>query len=223
MKDAVPRFWTMKGKRVERKWGWDCHGLPVENIIEKELDLASKKDIEDYGIGKFNEACRATVLKYATEWEKTIRRMGRWVDMKNDYKTMDPSFMESVWWVFKQLWDGGLIYKDYKAMHVCPRCSTTLSNFEVTQGYKDIKDISVVAKFKVKEINQAKELFLNAKGSINILAWTTTPWTLPGNVLLAVNPDIEYSVLEFEESSGREKNYYICAREKVWTVAHTLG
>ena len=150
MKDVVPRYWTMQGYRVERKWGWDCHGLPVENIIEKELGLATKKDIEAYGVGKFNEACRATVLKYAHEWEKTIKRMGRWVDMKNDYKTMDIGYMESVWWVFKQLWDAGLIYKDYKAMHLCPRCETTLSNFEVTQGYKDIKDISVIVKFEIR-------------------------------------------------------------------------
>lgn len=209
MKDAVPRYFTMRGYRVERKWGWDCHGLPVENIIEKELDLASKKDIEEYGVGKFNEACRATVLRYATEWEKTITRMGRWVDMKNDYKTMDPNFMESVWWVFRQLWDKGLIYKDYKAMHICPRCSTTLSNFEVTQGYKDIKDISVVAKFKV---NLPEKYSLPE--NTYILAWTTTPWTLPGNVLLAVNHDIEYLVLEVEGDEAR----YVVARELVEKV-----
>ncbi|MBP6859732.1 MAG: isoleucine--tRNA ligase [Candidatus Magasanikbacteria bacterium] len=209
MKDAVPRYFTMRGYRVERKWGWDCHGLPVENIIEKELDLASKKDIEEYGVGKFNEACRATVLRYAAEWEKTITRMGRWVDMKNDYKTMDPHFMESVWWVFRQLWDKGLIYKDYKAMHICPRCSTTLSNFEVTQGYKDIKDISVVAKFKVKNPDK-----YSLPENTYILAWTTTPWTLPGNVLLAVNHDIEYLVLEIEGDDAR----YIVARELVEKV-----
>lgn len=196
MKDAVPRYFTMRGYRVERKWGWDSHGLPVENIIEKELDLASKKDIEDYGVAKFNEACRATVLKYATEWEKTITRMGRWVDMKNDYKTMDPNFMESVWWVFKQLWNKGLIYKDYKAMHICPRCSTTLSNFEVTQGYKDIKDISVIARFKV--INSAE--ILGFTDPLYILAWTTTPWTLPGNVALAVGKKdkIKYKIIFIE-------------------------
>lgn len=214
MKDVVPRYFTMRGYRVERKWGWDCHGLPIENIIEKELNLSTKKEIEAYGIDKFNEACRATVLKYSHEWEKTIKRMGRWVDMQNDYKTMDPNFMESVWWVFKQLWDNGLIYKDYKAMHICPRCSTTLSNFEVTQGYKDIKDISVVAKFKVKRSNQAQELFLGMTGSVYILAWTTTPWTLPGNVLLAVNPDIEYLVVNIEGEEGA----YILARERVENV-----
>jgi len=209
MKDAVPRYWTMNGRQVERKWGWDCHGLPVENIIEKELDLASKKDIEDYGIDKFNEACRSTVLKYAAEWKKTINRMGRWVDMEDDYKTMDPGFMESVWWVFRQLWGKGLIYKDYKAMHICPRCSTTLSNFEVTQGYKDIKDISVIAKFKVKnpEKHQLPE-------SAYILAWTTTPWTLPGNVLLAVGTEIKYVVARIEG----EDAVFIFAAERAETV-----
>ena len=209
IKDAVPRYFTMRGFRVERKWGWDCHGLPVENIIEKELELSSKKDIEEYGIDKFNEACRATVLKYAGEWKKTINRMGRWVDMEDDYKTMDPGFMESVWWVFKQLWDKELIYKDYKAMHICPRCATTLSNFEVTQGYKDIKDISAIAKFKVKNTEK-----YNLPENTYVLAWTTTPWTLPGNVLLAVNNDIEYLALEVEG----DVNVYIVARERAETV-----
>ena len=214
MKDVVPRYWTMKGKRVERKWGWDCHGLPIENIIEKELNLSTKKEIEAYGVDKFNEACRATVLKYAHEWEKTIKRMGRWVDMRNDYKTMDIGFMESVWWVFKQLWDRDLIYKDYKAMHICPRCATTLSNFEVTQGYKDIKDISVVAKFKINEGYQSKFDFLNIKGPIYVLAWTTTPWTLPGNVLLALGSDIEYLLVSIEGEEGS----FVIARERVEAV-----
>ncbi|HSR89153.1 MAG TPA: isoleucine--tRNA ligase [Candidatus Udaeobacter sp.] len=214
MKDVVPRYFTMQGKRVERKWGWDCHGLPIENIIEKELNLSTKKEIEAYGVGKFNEACRATVLKYASEWKKTIKRMGRWVDMENDYKTMDPSFMESVWWVFKQLWDRDLIYKDYKAMHICPRCATTLSNFEVTQGYKDVKDISAIAKFKVKDGYQSKFDFLNVQGPIYILAWTTTPWTLPGNVLLAMGHDIEYLLVAIDDEEGA----YILARERAEAV-----
>ncbi len=213
MKDAVPRYWTMKGKRVERKWGWDCHGLPVENIIEKELDLASKKDIEDYGVDKFNEACRATVLKYATEWKKTVNRMGRWVNMENDYKTMDPGFMESVWWVFKQLWGKGLIYKDYKAMHICPRCSTTLSNFEVTQGYKDIKDISVIGEFKIK--NPEKH---NLPENTFVLAWTTTPWTLPGNVLLAVGQDIDYVLIEKQDMGTGPLVYFVLAKERLQEV-----
>ena len=216
MKDVVPRFWTMRGFRVERKWGWDCHGLPVENIIEKDLNLNSKKDIENFGIDKFNEACRATVLKYANEWKKTIKRMGRWVDMQNDYKTMDLSYMESVWWVFKQLWDRDLIYKGHKAMHICPRCVTPLSNFEVTQGYKDVKDLSVTAKFKIqetrnKQIINSKFKITNARPTY-ILAWTTTPWTLPGNVLLAVGEDIEYWILDIGEEN------YIVAKDRVEAV-----
>jgi isoleucyl-tRNA synthetase len=199
MKDVVPRYFTMKGFRVERKWGWDCHGLPVENIIEKELDLKSKKDIEEFGVGKFNEACRATVLRYADEWKKIIRRTGRFVDMENDYKTMDLEFMESVWWVFKELWDKNLIYEGKKPMHICPRCVTPLSNFEVTQGYKDVKDISVIAKFNLTEKIDDK--------TVHVLAWTTTPWTLPGNVLLAINKEINYVLVE------KEEEYFIIAKD----------
>lgn len=179
MKDMVPRFWTMRGYRVERRWGWDCHGLPIENIVESQLKLATKKEILRYGIDRFNESCRACVLTYTEEWKKTIRRIGRFVDMEHDYKTMNPDYMESVWWVFKSLWDKGLVYQDYKSMHICPRCETPLSNFEVTQGYKEIDDLSVTVKFKL------------ANGEY-LLAWTTTPWTLPGNVLLAVGPNIIY-------------------------------
>lgn len=213
MKDIVPRYFAMKGYRVERRWGWDCHGLPIENIIEKDLNLNSRRDIETYGIANFNEACRATVLKYAEEWKKTIRRMGRWVDMENDYKTMDPSFMESVWWVFRSLWDRGLIYKSHKAMHMCPRCATTLSNFEVTQGYKDVKDLSATAKFKLKENNQTKELFMHAPGPFYVLAWTTTPWTLPGNVLLAVGHDITYLLVKTVLEDNNPE-YYLVAKER---------
>src|SRR3989338_4846741 len=207
MKDVVPRFWTMNGYRVERRWGWDCHGLPVENIIEKELRFAGRKDIVEFGVGKFNEACRATVLKYAEEWKTVVDRMGRWVDMENDYKTMDTNFMESVWWVFSELWKKDLIYEGHKAMHVCPRCSTPLSNFEVTQGYKDVKDISVTAKFKLKN---AEKFGLDAP--VSILAWTTTPWTLPGNVLLAVGADIDYVLVKFENE------YFVVARDLVGSV-----
>lgn len=183
MKDVVPRFWTMRGYRVERRWGWDCHGLPIENLVEKKFDLKSKKDIEEYGIAQFNESCESLVLTYADEWKKVIRRLGRWVDMENDYKTMDLPFMESIWWVFKSLWDKGLIYEGRKPMHICPRCETTLSNFEVAQGYVDVTDISVVV---------AVELTSGVHKGAHLLVWTTTPWTLPGNVLLAVKPDMTY-------------------------------
>lgn len=185
MKDVVPRFWTMQGYRVERKWGWDVHGLPIENIIEKDLGFQTKKDIEAYGIDKFNEKCRSRVLEYADIWKGTIRRLGRWVDMENDYKTMDLTYMESIWWVFKELWDKGLIYEDYRSMHICPRCETTLSQSEVTEGYKDIKDLSVIAKFELAD-----------EPGTYVLAWTTTPWTLIGNVALAIGEDIDYVKVE---------------------------
>jgi isoleucyl-tRNA synthetase len=181
IKDMVPRYWTMRGYRVERRWGWDCHGLPIENIVEEELGLKHKKDIEKIGIECFNETCRSKVLMYAGEWRKVVERMGRWVDMDNDYKTMDLNFMESVWWVFKQLWDKGLIYEGYRSMHICPRCETTLSQHEVSQEYEDTTDISVIAKFEL--IEQPKTF---------ILAWTTTPWTLPGNVALAMGENLTY-------------------------------
>ncbi len=129
MKDAVPRYWTMKGYRIERRWGWDCHGLPVENLAEKELKLKDKTDIEKIGIAKFNKYCQSIVMRYAKEWRKIVERIGRWIDMDNDYRTMDPDYMESIWWVFKSLYDKGLIYQGHKAMHICPRCGTTLSNF----------------------------------------------------------------------------------------------
>jgi len=209
MKDVVPRYWTMQGKRVERVWGWDCHGLPIENIIEKKLDLKTKDDIEQMGVDKFCEECRNTVLTYAEEWKSTVKRMGRWVNMENSYKTMDPEYMESVWWVFKSLWEKDLIYQGRKSMHICPRCVTPLSNFEVTQGYKDVKDLSVTAKFK---LTNAKEK-LGIDGDVFVLSWTTTPWTLPGNVLLAVGEDIDYSVLEVEEH-----NLVILAKERIEEV-----
>ncbi len=185
IKDAIPRFWTMRGYRVRRKWGWDCHGLPLENLIEKKLGLATKRDIEEYGVKNFNEAAREAVLEYADDWERIIPRMGRFVDMDNDYKTMDSSYTESVWWVFKSLYEKGLVYEGFKTMHLCPRCGTTLSNFEVNQGYKDIKDIAVTVKLPL----------LDDKGDVtneSLLVWTTTPWTLPGNLAAAVNKDFTY-------------------------------
>jgi len=194
MKDVVPRYQTMRGYRVARKWGWDCHGLPIENIVEKELGTKSKKDIEDLGIGKFNDLCRSKVLTYAAEWEKVIGRLGRWVDFANAYKTMDLDYMESIWWTFKQLWDRDLIYKDYRSMHICPRCETTLSQSEVTEGYKDIKDLSAIAKFEL----------VDEPGTF-VLAWTTTPWTLIGNVALAVGSEIEYISVNIPDGFDSKK------------------
>ncbi len=186
-KDAVPRFWTMKGYRVPRVWGWDCHGLPIENIVEKELGFKHKKEIKEYGIAKFNERCRETVLMYADEWAKIIPRIGRFADMKNAYRTMDKNFMESVWWVFKSIYDNGLVYEDYRSMHICTRCETTLSQTEVSEGYKDVKDISVTVKFPLTE-----------EPGTSLLAWTTTPWTLPGNVAIAVGKYLDYLLVEDE-------------------------
>jgi isoleucyl-tRNA synthetase len=185
IKDAVPRFQTMNGKRVVRKWGWDCHGLPLENIIEKRLGLSTKRDIEEMGVKQFNEAAREAVMEYADDWKEVVPRMGRFVDMEDDYKTMDSTYTESVWWVFNELNNKGLVYEGFKSMHLCPRCGTTLSNFEVNQGYKDIKDIAVTVKMPL----------LDDAGNVTdtaILIWTTTPWTLPGNMAIAVHTDIEY-------------------------------
>lgn len=191
IKDAIPRFWTMNGYRVRRRWGWDCHGLPLENLIEKRLGLATKRDIELYGIKHFNEAARGAVLEYADEWERIVERLGRFVDMKNDYKTMDSSYTESVWWVFKQLHEKGLVYEGYKSMHLCARCGTTLSNFEVNLGYKDIKDIAVTVKLRL--IDEG-----DTYANTSLLVWTTTPWTLPGNMAAAVGKDHAYVIVEVE-------------------------
>lgn len=199
LKDVVPRYWTMQGYRIERKWGWDCHGLPVENIVEKELNLGSKTDIEEYGVDKFNEACRAVVLRYAEEWKATVNRMGRWVDMENDYKTMNPEFMESIWWVFKQLWDKDYIYEGNKVVPYCPRCATPLSNFETNQGYKDKQDPAVTAKFELTD-----------EPGTYLLAWTTTPWTLPSNLALAVGPQLTYT--KIKDKSGE---HYIIALDRI--------
>ncbi|MBE6371848.1 MAG: isoleucine--tRNA ligase [Lentisphaerae bacterium] len=181
IKDVVPRYQTMKGKYCERTFGWDCHGLPVEYEMEKQLNLSGKKQIEDYGIDKFNEACRSIVLRYTAEWESIVTRMGRWVDFRNGYRTMDAKYMESIWNVFKQLWDKGLIYEGYKILPYCARCSTPLSNFEANQGYKEVTDPTVTVRFKVL-----------GQENTYILAWTTTPWTLPSNMALAAGPEIDY-------------------------------
>ncbi len=204
IKDIIPRYKTMRGYRVPRRWGWDCHGLPIENLVEKELGLETKKDIEKFGIEKFNERARASVLTYEKEWREIIPRTGRWIDMDNAYKTMDVSYTESVWWSFKNLFEKKLIYRGFKSMHLCPRCETTLSNFEVNQGYKDITDISVYVKF---ELVDEPNTFL--------LAWTTTPWTLPGNAALAINPNIKYQRIK---KDGAE---YILAQNLVEKVLKT--
>jgi isoleucyl-tRNA synthetase len=196
IKDLVPRYQTMNGRFVRRRWGWDCHGLPIEEIVERKLGISGKKQIEAIGIKKFNETCRSMVLEYVSEWRSMIRRIARWVDFDHSYKTMDVDYMESVWWAFKQVYEKGLIYEGRKVLLYCPRCETPVSNFEVAMdnSYKDVVDESVTVKFKVIIESQTKGL--NLPKNTYLLAWTTTPWTLPGNVALAVNPDIKYGVYE---------------------------
>jgi len=192
IKDLVPRYWAMRGYHVERRFGWDCHGLPIETIVEGQLGVHGRSEIEELGVPTFNAACRAGVLRYTQEWERVIKRMGRWVDFQNDYKTMDATYMESVWWVFKQLWDKGLIYRGYRVQPVSPALGTPLSNFEVAQGpqekdpvtkkegHQRRQDPSITVRFKLED----EDAYL--------WAWTTTPWTLPSNLALAVHPDVEY-------------------------------
>ncbi|MDJ0837464.1 MAG: isoleucine--tRNA ligase [Acidobacteriota bacterium] len=205
IKDIVPRYWTMQGKRVERRFGWDTHGLPVENEAAKGLreseglDLSGKYEIEEYGIGRFNEYCRSIVLKYTAEWETVVKRMGRWVDFENDYKTMDPNFMESIWYVFKQLWEKDLVYRGHRVMPFSWKLSTPLSNFEANSNYKEVQDPAITIKFALKD-----------EPDTYILAWTTTPWTLPSNQALAVGVDIDYVKVKHPESG----EYYILAEAR---------
>jgi isoleucyl-tRNA synthetase len=190
----------MRGHKVERRFGWDCHGLPIEFEMEKELKLNGKKDIENYGVGKFNEACRSIVLRYTQEWRKTVERMGRWIDFDNDYKTMDAKFMESVWAVFKKLWDKELIYEDKKVLPYSTRITTPLSNFEAGLNYKDIQDPSVTIRLQ-----------LAGSPKKYLLVWTTTPWTLPANLAVAVHPDLKYATI-LDKTTG---DSYVIQEDRV--------
>ncbi|MDD4988982.1 MAG: class I tRNA ligase family protein, partial [Candidatus Pacebacteria bacterium] len=189
IKDAVPRYQTMRGKRVDRRWGWDCHGLPIENIVEKDLKVSGKKQIEEIGIEKFNEYARSKVLGYVHDWKKTVDRIGRWVDFDGSYKTMDNTFIESVWFALGEMNKKGLLYEGTRVLPYCPRCETPIANSEIAMdgSYKDINDISAYVKFEL----------LDEPGTF-VLAWTTTPWTLPGNFALAVNPKIKYVKVKIE-------------------------
>ncbi len=211
IKDIIPRYRTMKGKKVERRFGWDCHGLPVENLIEKELGINSKHEIEAYGIAAFNDKCRASVLKYTNEWRKIITRMGRWVDFDNDYKTMDADFMESIWWVAKALWDKGMIYEGKYILPYCPRCSTVLSTHELAQGYKEKQDPAITVRFKVISEPKTFADASTADGKTFFLAWTTTPWTLPSNLGLCMGPEIDY-VKILDKPTG---DFYILAESRL--------
>jgi isoleucyl-tRNA synthetase len=192
-KDAIPRYKTMRGYHVRRKGGWDTHGLPVELQVEKELGLKSKKEIETYGIGAFNEKCKESVWKYLHEWEDFTNRMGYWVDLKNPYITYKPKYIESVWNVIKTADQKKLLYKDYKVVPWCPRCGTGLSSHELAQGYETVKDLSLYVKFKIGAGQKIGTVTVD--DPTYLLAWTTTPWTLPGNVGLAINEKIDYVMI----------------------------
>ncbi len=194
IKDIIPRYQAMNGKKVQRRFGWDCHGLPVEYEMEKELGISGKSRIEEYGVAKFNEACRGIVLRFTSEWERTMTRMGRWVDFKNDYKTMDVDYMETIWWVFKELWKKGLVYEGSYILPYSPKLATPLSNFEVNLGgYKDVHDPAITIKFTVTGDKTGKPPEGSGEGvELSFLAWTTTPWTLPSNLGLVLGPDIDY-------------------------------
>ena len=195
-KDVIPRYRVMKGYYAPRIAGWDTHGLPVELEVERELGLSSKKEIEDFGIDRFNARCRESVRGYLKEWEAMTERIGFWVDLEHPYVTMDNSYVETVWWAIKQMWDKGLIYQGYRVTPHCPRCGTSLSSHEVALGYEDnVEDPSVYIKFKLAEESQRR---LNLGKPAYFLAWTTTPWTLLSNTALAVAPDAEYAVLEVD-------------------------
>ncbi len=206
VKDAVPRYQTMRGRRVERRFGWDCHGLPAEVQTEKELGISGHPEITAFGVDKFNDACRTSVLRYTQEWRDYVTRQARWVDFDNDYKTLDLDYMESVMWAFRTLWDKGLIYEGYRVLAYCWRCETPLSNTETRMDdvYRDRQDPALTVWFQLETGER-------------ILAWTTTPWTLPANLAVAVGPDIEYAILE--EDGQR----YVLAAARVGAYAKELA
>ncbi len=191
VKDLVLRYKTMRGFYVERKAGWDTHGLPVEIEVEKELGTNSKHEIEEYGIDKFNSKCKESVFRYEKEWVNATKRVGFWIDMDSPYITFDNEYIESVWWSLKEIWNKGLLYRGHKVVPFCPRCETTLSSHEVAQGYKDVEDPSIYVKFRLK------------REKVFMLAWTTTPWTLFGNIALAVHP--EHTYVKVKQGEGKEE------------------
>jgi len=203
IKDTVTRYKTMQGFLVPRRIGWDTHGLPVEYAIEKEHGFRSKQDIIAYGIDKFNAECRESVFKYKDLWEQMFRRVGRWADFSQTYATLEESYIESVWWVFKSLYDKRLVYKDFRSSPYCPRCATPLSNFELNQGYQDnVEDPSLFVKFKLTD----EDAYL--------LGWTTTPWSLPGNAAIAVKPEAKYVYVQLQDDDGQAETL-VLARDRL--------
>ncbi|MDP2933142.1 MAG: class I tRNA ligase family protein, partial [bacterium] len=224
-KDVILRFQTMMGKHVLRKAGWDAQGLPVEIEVEKSLGISGKRGIENLvpgdrraSIEKFNRLCRENVWKYKDEWEQFTDRMGFWIDMTAPYVTYDNNYIETVWWIIKELWNKKLVYQGHKVMPFCTRCGTALSSHEVAQGYKNIEEKSVFIKFKVKaekiegRDSKGHQVVVRLDKPTYILSWTTTPWTLPGNVALAVGEKIDYAVVAAKEE------YYILAADLVGQV-----
>src|ERR1700722_10928198 len=214
-KDIIPRFKTMQGFYVPRKGGWDTHGLPVEIQVEKQLGLKSKKDIEAYGIAAFNEKCRESVWEFKSEWERMTKRMGFWLDVEDPYITYQPEYMETLWWIIAQFSKKKLLYKGHRVVPWCTRCGTALSSHELAQGYKETVDKSVYVKFKLKAGQKIGNFKTDDK--TYILSWTTTPWTLPGNVALAVGEKIDYSKLDIN-SGEHQGEKYILATERIVDV-----
>ncbi|MBE7085514.1 MAG: isoleucine--tRNA ligase, partial [Clostridiales bacterium] len=208
MKDIVPRYKTMKGKHVLRKAGWDTHGLPVELEVEKKLGLESKTGIESYGIEPFIKQCKQSVWQYTNEWKQMSDRVGYWCDMDNPYVTYHDDYIESEWWALKEIHKKGLLYKGHKIVPYCPRCGTALSSHEVAQGYKDVKQTTAFVKFKV--VGEENKY---------ILAWTTTPWTLPSNVALCMHPDYDYVEVQMQESGEK----YVLAQGLLQSVLGEEG
>lgn len=209
-KDIIPRYWTMKGKRVKRVWGWDAHGLTVENKVQKELGIQNRRDIESFGLDEFTKACYEYTSKISSEWSWYIDRIGRWVDMDHAYKTLDQTYMESVMWAFKELHDKGLIYEGVRTSLYCTVCGTPVSNFEIAMdnSYKDVEDPAITVKFKIKTSGEFEGVYL--------LAWTTTPWTIPSNRALVVNSDASYIIVEYDGSK------YLVAKERVGDIFKDL-
>ncbi|MER2092026.1 MAG: isoleucine--tRNA ligase, partial [Saccharopolyspora rectivirgula] len=214
VKDSVPRYQTMRGRRVERRFGWDCHGLPAEVEAEKQLGITSKAEIESMGVAEFNEVCRTSVLRYTDEWRDYVTRQARWVDFDNDYKTLDLNYMESVMWAFKTLWDKGLIYQGFRVLWYCWRCGTPLSNSEtrLDDVYRQRQDPAVTVGLRLQAPDKPYD------GAL-ALVWTTTPWTLPSNLAAAVHPDVDYVLVAPPESGER----YVLAEARLAAYSRELG
>ena len=215
IKDVIPRYRTMRGEYVERRFGWDCHGLPIEALAQDALGVSGAHEIKSFGVDKFNEQCRSMVSRYVSEWRHTVTRMGRWVDFDHDYKTMEPKYMESIWWVFKQLWDQGRVYKSYRIMPYSWKLSTPLSNFEAGNNYKDVQDPAVTVRAKVTAGADP------AWGTTYLLIWTTTPWTLPENLAICAGAAVDYVVVRDLTDDARP--CYVMAEARLSSIFRKEG